>query len=307
MVTIKSKDNLCCARAIVTMKESADKGSHYQNLRKGKPIQERWAKLLHQEASVPEGPCGYGELQKFQDCLGPQGYQLIVVEPSKCLIVFKETTFNDAPQIIALVKHQDHYDGLTSIPALLNRSYYCRHWEKGYDFQDRHHNCRGQNCPACARRNKTCPNFATWVKPTLECPQSHVKFYGQDCFDAHKTKAKKKGAKSLCESWRKFLHCSAEYAVNPKKPHQCFHATCRNCGEFAHVHHRCYIQPVRPKEDAPQEDPLVDPVAYVNDDDNEKRGPPPPPLLNFADIECFTTEDRVFVQKLICWSTQEDD
>ena len=57
----------------------------------------------------------------------------------------------------------------------------------------------------------------------------------------------------------------------------------------------------------PQEDPLVDPVAYVNDDDNEKRGPPPPPLLNFAYIECFTTEDRVFVQKLICWSTREDD
>ena len=65
MVTIKNKDNLCCARAIVTMKESADKGSHYQNLRKGKPIQERWAKLLHQEAGVPEGLCGYGELQKF--------------------------------------------------------------------------------------------------------------------------------------------------------------------------------------------------------------------------------------------------
>ena len=54
------------------------------------PIQERWAHLLHQEAGVPEGPCGFEELQKFQDYLGPQGYQLIVVEPSKCLIVFKD-------------------------------------------------------------------------------------------------------------------------------------------------------------------------------------------------------------------------
>ena len=93
-------------------------------------------------------------------------------------------------------------------------------------------------------------------------------------------KEKKKGAKSLCESWQKCLRCSAEYAVNPKKPHQCFHATCRNWGEFAHVHHRCYIQPVQPKEDTPQEDPLEDPAAYVNDDDdndddNEKRGPHP--------------------------------
>ena len=69
---------------------------------------------------------------------------------------------------------------------------------------------------------------------------------------------------------------------------------------------------MQPKQDTPKEDPLEDPAAYVNDDDdndddNENLGPPPPPLLNFADIECFTTEDRVFVPNLICWSTQEDD
>lgn len=118
------------------MKEKVDKGSHYGNLRDGRPLQERWARRLHQEAGVPEGPCGFEELQKFQDHLGPQGYQLIVVEPSKCLIVFKDATFNDAPHFIALVKHQNHYDGLTSIPALINRSYYCRHCDKAYDRED---------------------------------------------------------------------------------------------------------------------------------------------------------------------------
>ena len=79
-----NKDDLCCVRAIITMKERVDKGSHYQNLRRGRLIQERWARLLHQEVDVPEGPCGFEELQKFQDYLGPQGYQLIVVKPSKC-------------------------------------------------------------------------------------------------------------------------------------------------------------------------------------------------------------------------------
>ena len=127
VVRIQNKDDLCCARAIVTMKEKVDKRSHYQNLRRGRPIQQCWAWLLHQEVGVPEGPCGFKELQKFQDYLGPQGYQLIVVEPSKCLIVFKDSQYNRAPHCMGLVKYQGHFDGLTSIPALMNRSYYCRH------------------------------------------------------------------------------------------------------------------------------------------------------------------------------------
>ena len=178
------------------MKERCDGGSQYQNLRKGKLIQERLARRLHQEAGVPEGPCGFEELQAFQDHLGPQGYQLIVVEPSKCLIVFKDPTYNEAPHWIGLVKYQGHYDGLTSIPALLNRSYYCRHCDQGYNTQDaQHHNCEGQNCDACCRTNNSCPNFATWVKPSVYCADCNGWFYGQDCFQAHKAKTKKKREK----------------------------------------------------------------------------------------------------------------
>ena len=92
------------------MKELADKGSPINNnkninLKRGRPIQERWACLLHQEANVPQGPCGFEELEKFQEYLGPQAYQLIVVEPSKCLIVFKDSTHNEAPHVIGLVKY----------------------------------------------------------------------------------------------------------------------------------------------------------------------------------------------------------
>ena len=55
------------------MNERADQGSHYQNLRKGKPIQERWARLLHQEVGVPEGPCGFEELKKMSRPSRPTG------------------------------------------------------------------------------------------------------------------------------------------------------------------------------------------------------------------------------------------
>ena len=312
VIQIKNKDDLCLARGIVTMKERADEGSHYHNLRQGKPIQERWARLLHQEAGVPEGPCGFEELQKFQDFLGPQGYQLIVVEPSKCLVVFKDPTYNESPHVIGLVKYNGHYDGLTSIPALMNRSYYCRHCDRGYNTQDaQHHNCQSQNCVACCRQNKTCPNFATWVKPTVHCPDCNCMFYGQDCFQAHKTKGKKRGDESICDRWKKCPLCCAEYQVNPKKPHKCYHVTCRNWGKFTHVAHRCCIQPI--KEEAPQQpqvDAFEDPMYFQfddDDDDEDKRGPPPPPVLNFTDIECALTEDRVFEPNLICWSSEEDE
>ena len=37
-----------------------------------------------------EGACGCEELQKFQAFPGPQDYQLIVVEASRCIILFKD-------------------------------------------------------------------------------------------------------------------------------------------------------------------------------------------------------------------------
>ena len=120
-------------------------------------------------------------------------------------------------------------------------------------------------------------------------------------------KEKKKGATSICESWRKCLKCSAEYHVNPQKPHQWYHVTCRNCLEFSHVNDRCYIQPVHPQEDIPQDD-FEEPNDFEDDEnDEEKKGPPPKPILNFADIECALSDDNVFDPNLICWSSEEDD
>ncbi|CAH3046080.1 unnamed protein product, partial [Porites lobata] len=69
------------------MKEKCDQGSHWVNLRNGRPIQERLAKLLHQEAGVPEGPCDLTHVQKFQDFLGPQGYQIVVVCAQNAVIL----------------------------------------------------------------------------------------------------------------------------------------------------------------------------------------------------------------------------
>lgn len=118
MIKIDNSDELCCARAIVTMKEyvDGDPDEQYVDLPRGRPIQERLAKQFHREAGVPEGPCGYEELEKFQTFLWRQGYKIIVVDYVSCARIFQGNV-DDYDKVIYLVKHGAHFNGLRSMPA----------------------------------------------------------------------------------------------------------------------------------------------------------------------------------------------
>ena len=65
VVQISNEDELCCARAIVTMQAWFHKDDdingirNYDNLRQGHPIQTRLAGALHMQAGVQMGPCGF--------------------------------------------------------------------------------------------------------------------------------------------------------------------------------------------------------------------------------------------------------
>lgn len=133
IITIKNKDELCAQRALVTVQALVDENPQYGNIREGRGQQGYLAHKLCEEAGVAEGPCGSEDFQQFQDHLGPQGYQIIVFEGQQGMIWFKDHTYNDASKKLCLLKVQNHFHGLRSIPALLNRSYYCHHCEKGYN------------------------------------------------------------------------------------------------------------------------------------------------------------------------------
>lgn len=289
VILIKNKDQLCCARAIVTVKARVDNDVQYDHLKRGRGLQEFSAKKLHQDVGVAEGPCGRKELKQFQEYLGPE-YQLIVLEGLKGKILFKDKQYDQAPKVIALLKTENHYHGVTSIPAFLNRSYFCRHCEKGYNTQDRtHHNCIGQNCSDCRRGNKTCPNFAKWVTPEVSCEQCHVKLYGPECYEAHLQK--QRGQKGICERLRKCLECCKVYEVKGKKKDQCC-----VCGKVIDVNHDCFIQPLA--EDKKKTDLGVieeETEDYeASDTEEESRRPPLKPLLCFVDLQCSLNEEKKF-------------
>ena len=305
MIAIKNPDELCCARAIVTIKEYVDRDPHkqYRNLRDGRPIQTRLAKQLHQDAGVPEGCCGYEELEKFQAFLGPQGYKIILVDYVFCAFLFRGEVDNYS-KVIYLIKRGNNLNGLRSMMAFLNRSYFCPDCCKGYNTEDAvHHSCMGCSCSSCQRTRSHkdeggCPDFKPCKVRSIHCKDCQRDFYGPDCFKAHK-EAKGKKKVSLCEKYKKCLVCCKQHAVNPKKPHRCYYDTCSHCHEFVNIYeHKCYIQRV--------EKELSDEDAEDEEDEKKKL----PTLMVIGDIECLIEQEvegrHVLAADLIRYATEQD-
>ena len=291
IVTIKNNDQLCCARAIVTMRahchkqDGVDGHRNWENLKRGLPVQEKQAKELHQQAGVAEGPCGLPQLQKFQAALGSQ-YQLLVMTRMKpFFLIFKGP---HAPHEICLVKSNDHYDGSTSFAAFTNHSYYCIECEKAFNTNDRaHHPCRGRRCTACARFN--CPDYVPSTQPEDHCTQCNTKFFGPSCKGHHFTS-------NMCQTHKTCQNCQAVYMVIKGKRHRCGYSKCAVCKQFVFIEkHKCYIQPVVEEEPIQREEGGGCMVA------------PPSPLFVYADIEAYQNEENVFIANLLCYSSSEEE
>ena len=95
IVTIKNRDTLCCARAIVTMRahchkdQGVDGFRDWDNLKRGLPVKQRQAQDLHREAGVAEGPCGLPELRKFLQSLASQYQLLLMTRMKPFFLIFK--------------------------------------------------------------------------------------------------------------------------------------------------------------------------------------------------------------------------
>ena len=287
IITINNDDHLCCARALVTMRahchrnEGVEGHRNWENLKRGLPIQEKQARELHQQAGVAEGPCGLHQLKQFQEALG-ENYQLLVMTRCKpFFLIFKGPA---APYQIRLLKSNNHYDGCTSFPAFLNRSYYCLHCEKAFNTDDRaHHSCKGKRCKACARFD--CPDYVPGTQPGDYCSHCNTKFYGASCKHHH-------FQNKQCQSFKTCTNCQGQYMVIKGKRHRCGYAKCPVCQKYVPINlHKCFIQPVQEEE----EEGGSCMVAL------------PPPLLIYADIEAMQNAEGVFLPNLLCYSSSEEE
>ena len=129
VITIKNTDELCFARALVSTQAYVNQDPDQENIVKGRGLQGHLAYTLHQEAGVPEGPCGLPEIQKMQNYLGPQGYQIKIFEGNCGALWFCDEMFDDASKKLCLLKVNEHFHGIRSVRCILaffkkQKSYY---------------------------------------------------------------------------------------------------------------------------------------------------------------------------------------
>ena len=185
IIRIQNNDELCCARAIVTMRAHChrdDSGhmprNNWVTLRDGRPRQGVYARQLHQAAGVPEGPCGLPELAKFQSYLSTLDppYQLKVLSRQHpFFLIFRGP---DAPHTIVILKSEHHYEGCTTITGFVNKSYWCPECDRGFEHNDaRQHPCEGTTCRSCNRNQpRPCPDYDKFKKPDTICNKCHLSF-----------------------------------------------------------------------------------------------------------------------------------
>ena len=77
IIQIQNKDDMCCARAIVTAKAKIDGHEQWNSIRQSRRIQEELALELHTKAGVPLHQCGIEDVKTFQRFL--VGYQIHVI------------------------------------------------------------------------------------------------------------------------------------------------------------------------------------------------------------------------------------
>ena len=322
IVRINNTDELCCARAIITMRawchkdEGVDGHRDYENVKKGLPIQEKKAKELHRQAGVEEGPCGLTELDSFQNVLSPT-YQIKVLSvDSPHMIIFQGPP---AHHKILLVKVDDHYHGCTSYGGFLSKSQFCHDCNRGFNEDDyTHHSCEGRRCPACHRTN--CPDRDPTRRPSKNCSTCRRDFYGDDCYEYHLYRHTPEH-KSVCDCFTKCLECHKIIKVKETKvkrgrpkasdKHKCGVTECRNCHQFADFKtHKCFIQPVLLRDDMPKlvtGKKLKNRLLYHMDMDDNAPTEEYPPLFVYADYEATHDEEGVQSPVLICAEREDCD
>jgi hypothetical protein len=228
----KSKDNLCCAKAIITAKAKLDKHPKWESIKRGRKIQQQLAEELQRVAGIPYGTlCGRVEWDKFQKVLG-NDYELIVISRD----FFNAIVYNSLTQgskKVILYHADQHFSVITSMTAFMGRSYYCTMCNTPYNNPGGH-KC-DLKCSKC-QASKKCVFEAYNV-----CDACHRVFVSNLCLQNHRVNG-------LCSYIQSCPSCGKTYHTYRK--HKCGYAECKQCRKVLPIDHKCYIQPlphVKPK------------------------------------------------------------
>ena len=213
-------------------------------------LQRELALLLHHEADVPFGPCGYDALTAFSAAPSLVNYQITLVDADHS---FHITTFGHVQDKQLILLHEKGpYDVITRLPGFFGSSYVCAYCWKPYDHVGGHR-CSKQkdHCRACCQ--KACPDFLHaypgGLKATRRCQHCHRDIPGETCYEAHGVKGHTgkpatNPQNTVCSRRRRCPSCfKLEVGGQHIQRHQCGYLTCPSCHEYVNGQtHRCFIQ-----------------------------------------------------------------
>ncbi|CAC5375852.1 unnamed protein product [Mytilus coruscus] len=208
IIQIQNNDELCCARALVTAKANIDKHPKWESIRKGCKIQQDMAIELHEKANIPLKACDLEDIKQFQRAMNDCQIHVVSNEHFNG-IIFQGP---EAEKKIYLYHHNEHYDVIRSMPAFLNRSYYCNICQKGYQHKEEH-KCNNI-CTSCHKIHEV------ENKERIYCKDCNRYFQGDVCFQLHAKKTSQ--GRSTCTSYYRCKECGQ--SINRKmhkKEHQC--------------------------------------------------------------------------------------
>ena len=226
----KDHNNMCCAKAIVTAQAMIDKHPQWNSIRVGCAIQTHMAADLQRQAGIPEGTvCGRNEWQKFQAALGDD-YQLCIYSRDFFnALIYSGSVFSEKQ--IHLYLADNHFSVINSMPAFLERTYFCNRCFVGYSNLGAH-TCK-DGCKQC-KHGQNCA-FVEW----RGCGRCHRYFKSQACYEHHLQN-------NTCHSIKACQKCGITHSIYRK--HKCHHFYCRYCKKEQPQNHQCYIQPTKPKK-----------------------------------------------------------
>ena len=321
VIRINNRDELCCARALVTAKARVDQHPKYRSIQQGTKLQKELALLLHHEANVPFGPCSYDALTKFSIAPSLTPYQIILVDAHRSYHI---TTFGPVQdKQLILLHHQGHYDVITRLPGFFGSSYVCAHCWKPYNTEGKHRCNKKKQCGAC--RQKECPDFQAAYprgqKATRRCQQCHRDFFGYTCFQTHlvKDQAGKpvtNPQSSICFHRRRCSTCRKQnVGLDKIERHQCGYLDCPSCHEYVDGEtHLCFIQRApKPQEKKRKRKRQGGPRAKRGTAAAELQNAPEeedvddlPPLQVFFDLEAMQPHEQ-HIANLVVAETEADD
>ena len=248
VIIINNKDDLCLARALVTSIARIEKDPRYKRLLDAtSTVQRERAFDLHEAANVPLGPCGLKEVDLFQQHL--VNYQIIVVSGDQVNAIIYPPHPRASPnpeKSIYLYYQANHFDVITKLPGFLNTAYFCHRCHKAYDRTTDH---------VCTGMCYSCRGFGCVIQNEgMTCNDCKRLFKNQMCYNRHKQEPIDGGGKTVCKKIRKCPTCKKSMDVRKIRTHECVDnqkcPTCKIGRNPKDLNHKCYMQPLEPKEES---------------------------------------------------------